>query len=246
MKKVTKKVLKGFLSTTLALSMVLSSTSVADARTYYGKYNKEVVAPIIVDRMREAHGDALDNSVFVNASFGDDSNTNIYDYDGDGKKETVKVSATWEDGYVNGAKITMNGKDSGFWVDYYGDICFYAMELNGEPIGFIQYSDMAGEDGGIWICKIENDRIIPIDAREGGGNLNLNGYVATDKFSGKDYIYVERIEKLKKKAYPKKYKKYKNKKGVSVVKYTYEKLLIEGDSLVFKGKDVSYTVGKND
>ena len=130
--------------------MVLSSTSVADARTYYGKYNKKVVSPIMVDRMREAHGDALDNSVFVNASFGDDSNTNIYDYDGDGKKETVKVSATWKDGYVNGAKITMNGKDSGFWVDYYGDICFYAMELNGEPIGFIQYSDTAGKDGGIW------------------------------------------------------------------------------------------------
>lgn len=244
MKKVTKKVLKGCLSATLALSMILSSTSVADARTYYGKYNKKVVEPIITDSMLDAYGDALDNGVFINASFGDDSKTNSYDYDGDGKKETVKVSATNKNGYVNSAKVTMNGKDSGFWVEFYGHISFYAMELNGEPIGFIQYSDTAGEDGGIWVCKIENDRIIPIDAREGDGNLNLHGYVATDKYSGKDYIYVERAQELKKKAYPKKYKKYKNKKGVSVVKYTYEKLLIKGDSLVSKGKDVSYTVGK--
>lgn len=108
MKKVTKKVLKGCLSATLAFSMVLSTTSIADARTYYGKYNKKVVEPIVVESMFDVYGDALDNGVFVNASFGDDCNTNIYDYDGDGKKETVKVSATWEDGCVTGSKITMN------------------------------------------------------------------------------------------------------------------------------------------
>lgn len=85
------------------------------------------------------------------------------------------------------------------------------------------------------LCKTEKRKIF--------FHCNISP-VATDKYSGKDYIYVERAQELKKKAYPKKYKKYKNKKGVSVVKYTYEKLLIKGDSLVSKGKDVSYTVGK--
>lgn len=248
-KKFGKKIARGVLAATLMLSVLGSTASVAQAKTYYSmKYGKWNTGKPWKASSRKAYENDVNAGLGIYV-WGDTlSQKKRYDCDGDGKIESIKLSYDYDkdEENVTGVNLSIDGDDVplGFIDERYCmGVVFYTMELDGEHYGFLLYGDEDLAGGGAFVYAWDEDDSPELIAEyEAAGCLSV--YTASEKGTGERYLYIEEIEQISKPSkWPKKYKKWKKKKYTSVTQITYEKYKIEDGSLTSKGKDIYYGIG---
>lgn len=248
-KKFGKKIVRGMIAASLMLSMLSTTGTVANAKTYYNlKYGSWKIAKPWVSSSEKLYIKALQDGLGVSGMDSRYSDTKKFDYDGDGEKETVKLTydIDKEEYCVTDLSLKVNGEDVPFEFNdkySYSQADFYTMELDGERFAFLLYGDEDFAGGGVTVYHWNEDDTLE-KVKDFHGKGYLGAYVAKEKGTGETYLYFDdTVQITKKSAWPKKYNKWKKKQNTSVTRKTYKKYKFDNGDLKSKGKDVAYIIG---
>lgn len=244
-----KKMVRGMIAASLMLSMLSTTGTVANAKTYYNlKYGSGNLYHPWVSSSEKSYRKAIQDGLGISAMDSRYSDTKKFDYDGDGEKETVKLACDIDkkEYCITDLSLKVNGEDVPFDLNdkySYLNVDFYTMELDGECFAFLLYGDEDFAGGGVTVYHWNEDDTLEL-VKDFHGKGYLGAHVAKEKGTGEKYLYFEdAVQITKKSVWPKKYKKWKKKKYSSVTKLTYRKYKFDNGCLKSKGKDVAYGIG---
>lgn len=243
-----KKSIKKVMSCLLTTAVVLSVTAHADAKDYYctkyGEIHSQQTA--IVKRMEKemASSWVTDDQITDNVKA---------DFDGDGKKENIRLSRKYSANYKNAnISLAIKGKKQinlnlgeKYCKDY---VKFCTVKLGTKVLAVLLYGDNDFAGGGSVIYKWEkNDTLKKLISYKAKGYLD--SFVSSDKAKGTKQLYIADSEQLYNRygsKWPsnvlKKYAKWKNREDTSVTRTSFIKYTIKNDKLKKTGKDVYYSV----
>lgn len=231
----------------LLLAMMMSVSAGASAKNYYNtKYNdfNDARKAAIADRKEEE---------IARLSIEEEENTDkvTADFNGDGKKEFVKLSRKWNSTYSKSTiSVTMNGKKiiktvignnlSTMYTQ------FYTVKFGEMVLGVLQFGDNDYAYGGVYVYTWNQSGLKKIKEYVTDGYLST--LVSDDLDSGKEVFYlVDSKQMYDSKKWPKhvmkKYAKWKNDEGTSVTETQYIKYELKNGRLRKVGKDSYFRVG---
>ncbi|MDY2606951.1 MAG: hypothetical protein SOV90_03350 [Lachnospiraceae bacterium] len=245
-----KKSLKTVMSCLLTAAVALSVTAHADAKNYYStKYEVQHSRQDSIVKRR--------NKNLASVDLDDTNNTGTVnkDFDGDKKKETVKLSRKFSSDYkkadisvyIKGkkqVKLNIGEKESASNVE------FSTVKLDSTVLAVLLYGDNDYAGGGLVVYTwSKNDSIKKIMSYKAKGYLS--SMVSSEKSGGKKQFYIVDSEQLVNhfgSKWPadvlKKYKKWENDENVSVTRTSFIKYTLKNNKLNKAGKDAYYHVSR--
>lgn len=243
-----KRIIKTLMAFGLAVVLLFVDCTQVNAQDYYDKkfnhWNSKTPYKKVNKQIAE---------VYVGF---DEKNriTSIMDFNGDGKKEKVVLSASGLSSYSHETKIkiSINGRVAvnKKVLDNFECIYFRTIKLQKKIFAILEcedgYGGVAESKALIYLWKDDHKLKLLKTYKEKG---HLDVFVARDKALKKDVLYISDYWQLLNhygKKWPpnvlKRYKKYADNKNVSVTRTAYYKYECKNDKLKRVGKDNYYKV----
>lgn len=245
-----KKRLKCLATITICFSILVMDCHYAEAKDYYdtvyGNYEYEVPY------------EGTQGGEIASVYTMDDEKQGVIaekDFNGDGKKEKVKLSLKLKNNYKK-AKITLKSNNktlinktvtSGF----INHVSFSTYKLNGKCISVLMYGDEDFEGGNAIFYRWKSSKkLVRLKSNyKAKGYLSI--FIAKDKKLGKKVLYIcdaEQLYNLYGETWPEnvleKYKEYADKESTSVTKSTYYRFLLKDNHLEkAEAADSYYRIG---